>query len=67
MRWTWGEPVIPEGPRSTLTLSTCQEGGVTVLKRVPPAMETTNQLPEDFDRMDADYDTFKAYVLQKHS
>jgi len=34
---------------------------------IPPAMEITNKLPEDFDRMDADYDKFKAYLLQKHS
>jgi threonine synthase len=34
---------------------------------VPPAMEITNQLPEDFDQMDADYEKFKAYLLQKHA
>lgn len=34
---------------------------------IPPAMEITNKLTEDFDRMDADYDTFKAYLLAKHA
>jgi len=33
---------------------------------IPPTMEATNQMPEDFDRMDADYEKFKAYLIQKH-
>jgi threonine synthase len=33
---------------------------------IPPAMEATNKMPEDFDRMDADYEKFKAYLIQKH-
>ncbi|MEI7535063.1 MAG: threonine synthase [Verrucomicrobiae bacterium] len=33
---------------------------------VPPAMTAAIQLPEDFDRMDADYDKFKAYLLARH-
>ena len=34
---------------------------------VPPAMTAAIQLPEDFDRMDADYGKFQKYLLQKHS
>jgi threonine synthase len=34
---------------------------------IPPAMEATNKLPEDFDRMDADYEKFKAYLLARHA
>jgi len=34
---------------------------------IPAAMEITNRLPEDFDRMDADYEKFKAYLLAKHA
>jgi threonine synthase len=33
---------------------------------VPPAMTAAIQLPEDFDRMDADYEKFKAYLLARH-
>jgi threonine synthase len=33
---------------------------------VPAAMEITNKLPEDFDRMDADYGKFKKYLLDGH-
>ena len=33
---------------------------------IPPAMEVTNRLPEDFDRMSADYEKFKVYLLAKH-
>jgi len=33
---------------------------------VPPAMEAMNQLPEDFDRMDANYATFRDYLLGRH-
>jgi len=34
---------------------------------IPPKMEAALKLPEDFDRMDADYDKFKAYLIQKHA
>jgi threonine synthase len=34
---------------------------------VPPAMAAAIQLPEDFDRMDADYGKFQAYLLQHHA
>ena len=34
---------------------------------VPSAMAAALKLPEDFDRMDADYEEFKAYLLKKHS
>ena len=34
---------------------------------VPPAMAEAIKLPEDFDRMGADYDKFKAYLLQHHA
>ena len=34
---------------------------------VPPAMAAAIQLPEDFDRMGADYEKFKAYLLQHHA
>jgi len=33
---------------------------------IPPAMEATNKMPEDFDRMDADYEKFRAYLVQQH-
>ncbi len=33
---------------------------------IPPAMEAALKLPEDFDRMDADYEKFKAYLIQKY-
>jgi threonine synthase len=33
---------------------------------VPPAMTAAIQLPEDFDRMGADYAKFKDYLLTKH-
>jgi threonine synthase len=33
---------------------------------VPAAMEAMNKMPEDFDRMGADYDKFREYLLQKH-
>jgi len=34
---------------------------------VPPAMTAAIQLPEDFDRMGADYEKFRAYLLQQHA
>jgi threonine synthase len=34
---------------------------------VPPAMTAAIQLPEDFDRMGADYETFKNYLVKKHA
>jgi threonine synthase len=34
---------------------------------VPPAMEAMNKLPEDFDRMGADYGKFRDYLLQRHA
>lgn len=33
---------------------------------VPPAMTAAIQLPEDFDRMEADYEKFKSYLLARH-
>jgi hypothetical protein len=30
-------------------------------------MEATNKMPEDFDRMGADYEAFKAYLIRKHA
>jgi threonine synthase len=33
---------------------------------VPPAMAEALKLPEDYDRMGADYEKFKAYLLAKH-
>jgi threonine synthase len=33
---------------------------------VPPAMTAAIQLPEDFDRMGADYEKFKSYLLACH-
>ncbi len=32
---------------------------------IPPVMEITNKLPEDFDRMGADYETFRQYLLAR--
>jgi threonine synthase len=34
---------------------------------VPENMLAALKLPEDFDRMGADYEKFKAYLLRKHS
>ena len=34
---------------------------------IPPQIEITNKLPEDFDRMDADYGMFRDYILQRHA
>jgi threonine synthase len=34
---------------------------------VPPAMAEALKLPEDFDRMGADYEKFKAYLLERHA
>ena len=34
---------------------------------VPTNMQASLQLPEDFDRMDADYDTFQKYLLARHA
>ncbi len=34
---------------------------------VPPAMTAAIQLPEDFDRMGADYEKFRSYLLQQHT
>ena len=33
---------------------------------VPAVMAAMNELPEDFDRMGADYVKFKDYLLQRH-
>lgn len=33
---------------------------------VPPAMQAMLKLPEDYDRMGADYEKFKAYLLSRH-
>jgi len=33
---------------------------------VPPAMAAALRMPEDFDRMSADYDKFREYLIQKH-
>jgi threonine synthase len=33
---------------------------------IPPKMEEALKLPEDFDRLDADYAKFKAYLIQRH-
>ena len=34
---------------------------------VPPSMTAAIQLPEDFDRMDADYEKFRDYLIEKHA
>ncbi len=34
---------------------------------VPTNMLASLRLPEDFDRMDADYEKFKTYLIQKHA
>jgi threonine synthase len=34
---------------------------------IPPAMAAALKLPEDFDRMEADYEKFRAYLIQKHA
>ena len=33
---------------------------------VPPAMTAAIKLPEDFDRMGADYEKFRKYLIQRH-
>jgi threonine synthase len=33
---------------------------------VPPAMTAAIQLPENFDRLGADYEKFKSYLLACH-
>jgi threonine synthase len=33
---------------------------------VPPAMAAAIQQPEDFDRMGADYEKFRSYLIQRH-
>ena len=34
---------------------------------VPSAMTAVIELPEDFDRLDVDYDKFREYLISKHS
>ena len=34
---------------------------------VPPAMTAAIQLPEDFDRMGADYEKFRSYLIEQHA
>jgi len=34
---------------------------------VPPQMQATLKLPEDYDRMGADYEKFKKYLLSQHA
>jgi threonine synthase len=34
---------------------------------IPPAMVATNKMPEDFDRMGADYEKFREYLTAKHA
>jgi threonine synthase len=34
---------------------------------IPPAMDVTNKLPEDFDRMGADYEQFREYLIGRHA
>jgi threonine synthase len=34
---------------------------------IPPAMTAAIKLPEDFDRMGADYEKFREYLIQRHT
>ena len=34
---------------------------------VPPAMTAALQLPENFDRLGADYESFRQYLIQAHA
>ncbi len=34
---------------------------------VPPTMTAAIKLPEDFDRMGADYEKFREYLIQHHA
>ncbi len=34
---------------------------------IPPNMEAALRLPEDFDHLEANYEGFKAYLVQKHT
>jgi threonine synthase len=33
---------------------------------IPAAMEITNKMPEDYDRMGADYEKFREYLIHRH-
>ncbi|MBU6410966.1 MAG: threonine synthase, partial [Verrucomicrobia bacterium] len=48
---------FPEEIEKTLGLS----------PEVPPAISAAENLPEDYDRLDADYEKFKAYLLARHA
>ncbi|HKW30825.1 MAG TPA: threonine synthase [Verrucomicrobiae bacterium] len=34
---------------------------------IPPAMEVTNTMPEDFDRLAADYQKFREFLVRRHA
>jgi threonine synthase len=34
---------------------------------IPPAMAAANKMPEDFDRLGADYEKFRDYLVQRHA
>jgi threonine synthase len=34
---------------------------------VPPALIAAEKLPEDYDRMEPDYDKFRSYLIQRHA
>jgi len=68
-------PLPPEGGVPCVILETANpakfpeeiEKTIGFSPDVPPAMTATIQLPEDFDRMGADYEAFRSYLLQRHT
>jgi threonine synthase len=69
------EPLPPEGGVPCVILETANpakfpeeiEKTIGFAPDVPPAMTAAIQLPEDFDRMGADYEKFRSYLLQQHT
>ena len=33
---------------------------------VPPSLDTLDELPEKYDRLDVDYEAFREYLIQQH-
>ena len=69
------EPQPPEGGVPCVILETANpakfpeeiEKTIGFAPDVPPAMTAAIKLPEDFDRMGADYGKFREYLIQKHN
>ena len=69
------EPQPPEGGVPCVILETANpakfpeeiEKTIGFAPDVPPAMTAAIKLPEDFDRMGAEYEKFREYLLGKHT